>query len=429
MGNEGEPDISLRTVLTAVNQQSKDIEAIIDAKVTEKTGGLREELQGANQLMKSQVKKLKTDASYKWKYGSAITDLLARGLIVETLDIPFVVNPLTVSVQSNNKKWLILDLREINRHLWKQSVKFEDMRFAKHYINANSYMFKYDVHSAYHHVDIFPPHTKYLGFAWEFNGVKKYFKFLVLPFGLSTACYIFTKITRPLIKKWRGEGEHIIMYLDDGLGVHDDKELCTQMAIQVKNSTNIDTDKGVFTIPDNRIDKIMSTISDIDFCLTKNGKVILRKVASLIGQIISTSPVIGNIVYLMTKHLSIDINSVHSWNSYIHLSVDSIHQINFWRFNLHEANVKPFKTDVSWQTILYSDARNMGYGGYIVENPYNIAHGTWLESEVSTSSTWKELTAVKNVFLSLINFLSGKNVKWFTDNPNVVSIVSKGSKH
>ncbi|VDI48143.1 Hypothetical predicted protein [Mytilus galloprovincialis] len=191
------------------------------------------------------------------------------------------------------------------------------------------------------------------------------------------------------------------MYLDDGLGVHDDKELCTQMSIQVKKDiissgfvpkaeksmwtptknltflgTHIDTDKGIFTIPDNRIDKIMSTISDIDLCLTKS---------------------------------------------------DSIDQINFWRFNLHEANVKPFKTDVSWQTIVYSDASNTGYGGYIVENPYNIAHGTWLESEVSTSSTWKELTAVKNVFLSLINFLNGKNVKWFTDNQNVVSIVSKGS--
>ncbi|CAG2240187.1 unnamed protein product [Mytilus edulis] len=191
--------------------------------------------------------------------------------------------------------------------------------------------------------------------------------------------------------------------------------------------THIDTDKGIFTIPDNRIDKIMSTISDIDMCLTKSGKVFVRKVASLVGQIISTSPVIGNIVYLMTKHLSIDINSVHSWNSYIHLSVDSIDQINFWRFNLHEANVKPFKTDVSWQTIVYSDASNTGYGCYIVENPYNIANGTWLEIEISTSSTWKELTAVKTVFLSLINFLNGKNVKWFIDNQNFVSIVSKGS--
>ncbi|CAC5403413.1 unnamed protein product [Mytilus coruscus] len=180
-------------------------------------------------------------------------------------------------------------------------------------------------------------------------------------------------------------------------GVHDDEELCTQMAIPVKKDiissgfvpkaeksmwtpiknltflgTNIDTDKGVFTFPYNRIDKIMNTISDIDLCSANNGKVFVRKVASLVGQIISTSPDIGNIVvYLMTKHLYTDINSVHSWNSYTHLSVDSIDQINFCRFNLHEANVKPFKSDVSWQTFVYSDASNIGY---IVENPYNIVH-------------------------------------------------------
>ena len=69
MDNENEQDdISLRTVLNAVNQQSKDIEAIIDAKVSEKIGGLRDEIQGTNQMMKSQVKKLKTDTTYKWKY-------------------------------------------------------------------------------------------------------------------------------------------------------------------------------------------------------------------------------------------------------------------------------------------------------------------------------------------------------------------------
>ena len=43
------------------------------------------------------------------------------------------------------------------------------------------------------------------------------------------------------------------------------------------------------------------------------------------------------------------------------------------------------------------------------------------------SSTWKELTAVKQVLLSVIHILSGKRIKWFTDNQNVVSIVSKGS--
>ena len=41
--------------------------------------------------------------------------------------------------------------------------------------------------------------------------------FLILAFGLATAAYVFTKMLRPLIKKWRGEGKKSIIYLDDGL--------------------------------------------------------------------------------------------------------------------------------------------------------------------------------------------------------------------
>ena len=81
------------------------------------------------------------------------------------------------------------------------------------------------MHSAYHHVDIFKSHTDYLGFSWCYGNTVNYLKFLVLPFGLSSACYIFTKLTRPLVKKWRGEGKQIIMYLDDDIGVHTESDL------------------------------------------------------------------------------------------------------------------------------------------------------------------------------------------------------------
>jgi hypothetical protein len=76
---------------------------------------------------------------------------------------------------------------------------------------------------------------------------------------------------------------------------------------------------------------------------------------------------------------------------------------------------------------MHSDASNTGYGGYIVETPTNIAHGMWSEYESSKSSTWKELTAVKHIILSMVNILKDKRIKWFTDNQNVVSIVAKGS--
>lgn len=58
-------DGSLKTVFNAVNRQSKNIEAIVEAKVSEKIGVLRDEIHGTAQSMKSHVKKLKSDAQYK----------------------------------------------------------------------------------------------------------------------------------------------------------------------------------------------------------------------------------------------------------------------------------------------------------------------------------------------------------------------------
>ena len=382
----------------------------------------------------------------------AINDLVIKGLVVECTDKPFVVNPLTVSVQNSGKKRLILDLRHVNLHLWKTTVKFEDIRTAMQFIDTGSYCFKYDVHSAYHHIDIFEPHTEFLGFSWKFGDHIKYFKFLVLPFGLSSACYIFTKVTRPLIKKWRSEGKHILMYLDDGLGTDVNYEQCKIMSDQVKNDLIlsgfvpkpeksvwipvkqitflgycIDTEKGMLYIPQDRMYKAFATISDIETSLEYSNTVPVRKLASFVGQIISMSYVIRNVAYIMTKYLSMNILSARNWYSDIILTDLSIDQINFWKSNLREINHKLFDSDLHCYTVIYSDASSTGYGGYIVENPNSIAHGMWSESEKLNSSTWKELTAVKNVLMSLIDFVKGKKIKWFTDNQNIVHIINKGS--
>ena len=45
----------------------------------------------------------------------------------------------------------------------------------------------------------------------------KYFVFTVLPFGLCTACYRFTKLMCSLVRYWRGQGLRVVAYLDDGL--------------------------------------------------------------------------------------------------------------------------------------------------------------------------------------------------------------------
>ena len=54
----------------------------------------------------------------------AIQDLVESGRVVETNVPPRVVNSLSVSVQANGKKRLILDLRYVNKFLPKMHVKY-----------------------------------------------------------------------------------------------------------------------------------------------------------------------------------------------------------------------------------------------------------------------------------------------------------------
>ena len=112
----------------------------------------------------------------------AISDLPNKGLIQKCDYVPKVVNTLSVSIQNNGKKRLILDLKEVNKYVWKQKVKYEDLRIAQVYIKQNSWMIRFDTCSAYHFIDIRLPDTEYIAFAFiDEKGANQYYKFLVKP--------------------------------------------------------------------------------------------------------------------------------------------------------------------------------------------------------------------------------------------------------
>ena len=154
----------------------------------------------------------------------AITKLLQDGLVRESLTKPQVVSPLSVA-ENKGKKRLILDLRYVNTHLIKDKIKYDDWKCFENYLTENSeWLYNFDIKSGYHHIDIFEPHQTYLGFSWVIDGKTRYFTFTVLPFGLGSAPYIFTKIMRCLVKFWRGQGIAIAVYLDDGIEVDTERE-------------------------------------------------------------------------------------------------------------------------------------------------------------------------------------------------------------
>ena len=85
------------------------------------------------------------------------------------------------------------------------SFKYEDLRTLLSILSPNHFLFKFDLKSGHHHVEIYEPHWKYLGFAWGEGEANPYYIFTVLSFDLATACYVhvFTKLLHPLTKYWR----------------------------------------------------------------------------------------------------------------------------------------------------------------------------------------------------------------------------------
>ena len=77
-------------------------------------------------------------------------------------------------------------------------------------------------------------HWKYLGFQWGNVDGQQFYMFTVLPFGLATACYIFTKLMRPLVKRWRGNGLRAVVYLDDGIVAANGMEAAEQASVNVR---------------------------------------------------------------------------------------------------------------------------------------------------------------------------------------------------
>jgi len=97
--------------------------------------------------------------------------------------------------------------------------KHEDLHTAALIFEVNEFLFKFDLKSGYHHVDIYPEQYKHLGFLWETKHITTYIPtvlcFTVLSFGHSMAYYLFGKLMRPLIKHWQSRGLRTSVYLDD----------------------------------------------------------------------------------------------------------------------------------------------------------------------------------------------------------------------
>ncbi len=445
---EGESDISVKGRLKVCQQFWRDInsnEYILDVV----TGGYKLPFVSlpCGIFLKNNASALK-HCQFAEK---AILELLNKRLTVELNSPPKVVNPLTVAVSASGKLRLVLDLRYVNPFIWKEKHVFEGLTHYLNYVSAcneeDPNQIVFDLKSAYHHIDIFGPHQEYLGFSWNFNGVIRYFKFTVLPFGLSSAGLICTKVIREVVKYIRSHGIALNIYIDDGISVSSSYEQCLKNSKFVKQTFinagfvpekiksdwmprkavvwlgfKIDLDLNKLLVPDKKVVEIKQLARSL---LTSQRS--SRVLASFAGKVGSLWPALGHVVRIMTKSMQIQVTMRKDWDSLIVLSETSKKEVLFWLNNIETLPCKDLIPEDRVETLVYSDASSVAYGGYVVSCNDDKAHGNWSLLERTKSSTWRELKAVSLVLKSLLHHLSEKRVRWFTDNKNVVSIVHKGS--
>lgn len=384
--------------------------------------------------------------------GPAIKELLQSGRVIKVDAPPKIVNPLSVS-ENADKKRLILDLRFVNQHLWKEHVKFEDFRTFGNFIKKGSYMFHFDFRSGYHHIDIFEEHWTYLGFSWTEDGVTSYYVFVVLPFGLSTAPYIFTKVCRVLIKYWRANGIKIAIFIDDGIGAAGSLEKTRLASVFVKNSIEssgfvsneeksiwdpvqcavwlglqIDTKNFRLKIKEKRVTKVLAQISE----MLPNVLSSARKISSIAGGLVSQEIVLGPVTGLFTREMYRFIDAAPSWDKRVGIPVGVYEELRFWQENLSSLNVKCLeerKVPVCASSTINSDASSVACAAIMkIDDSIYTSHKNFSVSEANMSSTWRELEAVSFSLQSFASMLQGRVVHWETDNQAVSFIVAKGSR-
>ena len=206
--------------------------------------------------------------------------------------------------------------------------------------------FSFDLKSAYHYIDICEEHRKFLSFKWtSSDGVTKFYEFRVLPFGMCSAPYVFTKVLRQLVKYWRGRGHLTFMYLDDGSGGDTSFESAKSLSdtsrqdiVSYGFTPNDDksvwqpTQKFVFLGTVLNFEEGLILIPELVSCLQKD-QIVTRNLASITGQVISMTCAVGNVARLFTRSCYATIERRTSWTQPLNVCAEIHVERSFWLSN------------------------------------------------------------------------------------------------
>ena len=372
------------------------------------------------------------------------------------------VNPLAVAINDRGKKRLCIDLsRYVNDFTTAAKFRIESTLKFLQVVKVGDYLYAFDLRSAYHQIEMFKEHWRFLGLALEIDGVKRFFVFMRLPFGLNNAARALTKLLRFPLQRWREWGAKAFINLDDGIGAMSGKKEVQEMSDRVKKDLAhfglitskdkrkwkvtqemewtgwlINTKDFMIYVPER---KIVKGEGKLELLLAQAGKEVkVKELGSLVGLIISFGLAVGRSARFYTRFSTIEVARVaeeKGWNACLVLTVEVLAELRFWKENLRKLNGQKIRREAGVQVVrpkmLYSDAGGNMAGGCMIINKRvcedSVFQVNLSEEEVVKSSTHRELRGIEEGMKALADRIVGKGVRWHCDNWSACKIVEYGS--
>lgn len=366
--------------------------------------------------------------------------LLSIGAIrkVENSEIKF-VSPIFPVPKHNGKHRLVLNLKQLNKFIKSDHFKMEDWRTVRCMMSTKMFMVKLDLKDAYHLVPMGINSKQYLTFFWK----NLAYQYQCLPFGLSVAPFIFTKIMKEIIKVLRARGHLSVIYLDDLLLMGETKEECEENLHDTMTMLNklgfLISEKSV-VIPTQEIEYLGLIFNSVEMTISlptvkktkiltmcqkflKNTFFTIREVAEFVGTLTSACPGVRN-GPLYTRQLEVEkqqalVKNHGDYSSLMQFTGDARSDIEWWSENINRSNII---NRSHYDITITSDASLVAWGA---TSNGKETRGKWTLDEQLLHINCLELKAVEYALHSFVTLLSNKRILLEVDNKCAISYINR----
>jgi reverse transcriptase-like protein len=351
----------------------------------------------------------------------AILELIKSGSVfkIEPKPDQFISRIFLVPKKEPGKYRLVINLKYLNNYVDSPHFKMEDYRTVLNLMRKDMYMATIDLRDAYHSIPIHPKHQKYLCFEFE----KQRYHFTCVPFGLSCAPRLFTKLMRPIMAQLRNIGFTSNQYLDDILAMEMSSEKCSSNVVatcELLQKLGFRIHEGKSQLIPSQIQTYLGFLYNsvemtISLPMEKRQKVLkvihkflsktkpkIRDAANMIGNLVAASPAIAfsgcHVKRLEMEKTEALLLCEGDFDEHVTFSKEALDELNWWKLRL-PLSYNLIRND-TFDYVLTTDASKTGWGA-LVDN--EITRGFWSVTEQKLHINVQELIAI---FYGLKSFFS-----------------------